>query len=168
MEDNVENVENQETENEEQVSIEIKGIEMEYEEIITRTQTVFGIPKVMFDSNDIVSPVFVSKAKKYVEKRLNEIEEIEEADQEMVKIAFIYYLCYLIAPTMYTRLPQKMENISTKTTMFNIDWYKFAEEMLKNCEDILEDLLEEYGIELVYGTTAVDLSDEAPYPNELV
>lgn len=142
--------------------------EMDEEEIITRVQTVFGIPKVMFDGEDIVSPVFVSKAKKYVEKRLNEIEEIEEADQEMVKIAFIYYLCYLIAPTMYTRLPQKMENISTKTTMFNIDWYKFAEEMLKNCEDILEDLLEEYGIELVYGTTAVDLSDEAPYPNELV
>lgn len=142
--------------------------EMDEEEIITRVQTVFGIPKVMFDGEDIVSPVFVSKAKKYVEKRLNEIEEIEEADQEMVKIAFIYYLCYLIAPTMYTRLPQKMENISTKTTMFNIDWYKFAEEMLKNCEDIIEDLLEEYGIELVYGTTAVDLSDEAPYPNELV
>lgn len=142
--------------------------EMDEEEIVARVQTVFGIPKVMFDGEDIVSPVFVSKAKKYVEKRLNEIEEIEEADQEMVKIAFIYYLCYLIAPTMYTRLPQKMENISTKTTMFNIDWYKFAEEMLKNCEDILEDLLEEYGIELVYGTTAVDLSDEAPYPNELV
>ena len=142
--------------------------EMDEEEIITRVQTVFGIPKVMFDGEDIVSPVFVSKAKKYVEKRLNEIEEIEEADQEMVKIAFIYYLCYLIAPNMYTRLPQKMENISTKTTMFNIDWYKFAEEMLKNCEDIIEDLLEEYGIELVYGTTAVDLSDEAPYPNELV
>lgn len=142
--------------------------EMDEEEIVARVQTVFGIPKVMFDGEDIVSPVFVSKAKKYVEKRLNEIEEIEDADQEMVKIAFIYYLCYLIAPTMYTRLPQKMENISTKTTMFNIDWYKFAEEMLKNCEDILEDLLEEYGIELVYGTTAVDLSDEAPYPNELV
>ena len=82
--------------------------EMDEEEIITRVQTVFGIPKVMFDGEDIVSPVFVSKAKKYVEKRLNEIEEIEEADQEMVKIAFIYYLCYVIAPTMYTRLPQKM------------------------------------------------------------
>ena len=126
--------------------------------------------KILLSSEDIVSPEFKIKAKKYINRKLESIinEITEKYEKESVKMAYIYYIVYLIAPTMPLRVPQRMENISTKTILQTIDWNEFANEMLNRCDDLLEDLLEDHGVETVLGSTFVELSDAVPYPNDLV
>ena len=138
-------------------------------EIANRVVSVIGIPKELLNPEDIVSPEYKIKTKKYILKKLkNIISDIKDYEKENIRMAYVYYLVYLIAPTMPVRLPQRMENISTKTQFQTIDWNEFANEMYNRCEDLLNDLLEEHGEELVIGNTMVDLSDSVPYPNELV
>lgn len=138
--------------------------------LVNRVKIVMGVPSEFLDSDSVISPEIKKKAEKYIGKRLEGIkEEIkEEYDKVNVEIAYVYYIAYLISPTMPIRLPQRMENISTKTLLQTIDWDAFGNEMLKRCDDTLDNLLEEFGAEATYGTTLVGLSDTAPYPNELV
>ena len=139
-------------------------------DIYERVKSVFGLPEELLSSEDIVSPEFKIKAKKYINRKLESIinEIAEKYEKESVKMAYIYYIVYLIAPTMPLRVPQRMENISTKTILQTIDWNEFANEMLNRCDDLLEDLLEDHGVETVLGSTFVELSDAVPYPNDLV
>lgn len=138
-------------------------------EIAERVIAVFGIPGEFLNQEDIVSPEYKIKAKNYVFKKLKEIkDEIKDYEYENVKMAYIYYLVYLISPSMPVRLPQRMENISTKTLLQSIDWKEFGEEMLNRCNDLLDQLLEDHDIELIIGNTFVELSDQAPYPNSLM
>lgn len=137
-------------------------------DIAERVISVIGIPKELLNPEDIVSPEYKIKAEKYIKRKLsnilNDIQEFEKLD---IKMAYIYYLVYLIAPSMPVRLPQRMENISTKTLLQTIDWNSFAEEMLNRCDELLDNLLEDYGEELLVGNTMIDLSNSVPYPNEL-
>lgn len=139
------------------------------EELADRVISVIGIPKELLNPEDIVSPEYKIKAEKYIMRKLKAIlDEIQDYEVESVKMAGVYYVTYLIAPSMPVRLPQRMENISTKTLLQTIDWLAFADEMLNRCDDLLNDLLLDHDIELTYGTTLIDLSDAAPYPNDLV
>ncbi len=138
-------------------------------EIAERVIAVMGIPGEFLNQEDIVSPEYKIKAEKYILKKIKEIvDELKDFEKESVRIAYIYYLIYLISPSMPVRLPQRMENISTKTLLQSIDWKEFGEEMLKRCDDLLDELLEDHDIELPIGNTFVELSDQVPYPNSLV
>lgn len=138
------------------------------EEIYGRVQSVLGIPSVLLDSKDVVSPEYKLKAENYIKKSLfNIYEQIDDKDKSFVEIAYIYYLTYLISKTMPIRLPKTMKNVSTETTLQTIDWKQFGEEMLANCDEMLSQLLEDYGEEVTIGYTMVDLSDQSTYPNEL-
>ena len=50
--------------------------------------------------------------------------------------------------------------------MQTINWDKVSEEMLGRCDDILEQILDDEGIETVLGSTIIELSDETSYPNQ--
>lgn len=145
-----------------------KDIIGDEEEIYERVQSVLGVPKILLDSKDVISPEYKLKAENYIKKNLKSIyEQLEEKDRAFVEIAYIYYLTYLISKTMPIRLPKTMKNISTETTLQTIDWNQFGEEMLTNCDELLAQLQEDYGVETTIGYTMVDLSDVASYPNEL-
>lgn len=136
------------------------------ETIAERVKAVIGVPEVFLEDEVITSPVYKDKAIIYINKQLKEIADIEIDDntQLLIDMAGIYYICHLLCISMQVRLPNRMENISTKTLLQQIDWYKFAEEMLGRAEDILDEILEDNGIEIL-GSTIVALSDETTYPN---
>lgn len=140
------------------------------EDISKRVKAIIGIPDVFLDDAIIVSPDFKGKAELYVNKQLKELEGLEPSDstQELIDMSIIYYICYLLCITMPVRLPVRMENISTKTLLQNIDWNKVGEEMLSRADDLLEQILEDEGIELELGSTFIGLSDETSYPNSML
>lgn len=137
-------------------------------ELVERVTAVIGIPKELLNPENVVSPEYKIKAKNYIKRRLaNIIDDIQSFEKETIRMAYIYYIVYLISPTMPVRLPQRMENISTKTLLQTIDWNSFADEMLNRCDELLNELLEDHGEEITLGNTFVELSDSVPYPNEL-
>lgn len=137
-------------------------------ELVERVTAVIGIPKELLNPENVVSPEYKIKAKNYIKRRLaNIIDDIQSFEKETIRMAYIYYIVYLISPTMPVRLPQRMENISTKTLLQTIDWNSFADEMLNRCDGLLDELLEDHGEEITLGNTFVELSDSVPYPNEL-
>lgn len=93
--------------------------------------------------------------------------EPEEFDLniDLLKIAYLYYLSYLLCSGMYARLPKQMENVSTKTIINSIDWDKKALELLEQCDAIIDDVLEELGEEPDYGISFAVLSNSSEYPN---
>ena len=78
---------------------------------------------------------------------------------ELLDIAYLYYICYLLCTGMYARLPKQMENVSTKTILQNIDWDSKALEMLNKCDEILDEILAELDDSFQYGNTFAVLSD---------
>lgn len=138
-------------------------------ELVQRVKTIIGIPEEMLKDTDIISPQYIGRAEKYIGSKIKDItEELKDYEKEDLKIAFAYYVAYLMSPSMPMRLPQRMENISTKTLLQTIDWEEFGQKMLSICDEVLDGILEEHGIEKALGNTFVDLSDAVPYPNELV
>lgn len=138
-------------------------------EIARRVKSVFGIPNVLLEDEDIISPEYKIRAEKYIKRKLSTIyNDIKEIEKGNIQIAYIYYLAYLICPSMQIRLPQKMKNISTETDMQTINWYTLGQEMLNRCDEIIDDLIDEYSEEeTTLGNTIVELSDTVSYPNEL-
>lgn len=139
------------------------------EVIAERVKDIIGVPDVFLEDEVITSPVYKDKAIIYINKQLKEIadKEIDDNTQLLIDMAGVYYICHLLCVSMQVRLPNRMENISTKTLLQQIDWYKFAEEMLGRADEILDDILEEEGVVLL-GNTVVALSDETTYPNPYV
>lgn len=98
-----------------------------------------------------------------------EIEDKEDSTAVMIlKIAYIYYICYLLCLGMYSRLPKQMENVNTKTILLSINWNQMAEDMLNKCNELIDEAIEELGIEVKYGNTFAVLSNESKYPNTLI
>lgn len=138
-------------------------------EIVLRVKSVIGIPEEMIKNEDIISPPNKIKTEKYINDKIKNISsELKDYDINNLKIAYIYHIAYLMSFSMPARLPQRMENISTKTQLQPIDWYKFGQEMLKLCDEMIDSVLEDHGESTTYGTTMIDLSDAVAYPNELV
>ena len=139
------------------------------EDICSRVKAIMGVPDVFLEDEVITSPAYKDKAELYINKSLKELLELEDIEltddlQALIDMAGTYYICYSLCVSMPLRIPNRMENISTKTLLQQIDWYKFAEEMLKRADEILDDILEENDIEF-QGGTIVALSDETTYPN---
>lgn len=125
-----------------------------------RARAILGIPEVFLEDNVISSPTFIIKANKYINKK---IEDYEELDKSLITIAYIYYVCYLLCVGMPSRLPKQMENVNTKTVLQNIDWDAKALEMLDKCNETLEEAIEDDDVQ--YGATFAVLSDASEYPN---
>lgn len=131
------------------------------EDLNTRVRAILGVPEDFLTDDIISSPTFIVKADKYINKA---IKEYEELDENLINIAYIYYVCYLLCTGMYARLPRQMEDVNTKTILQNIDWDSKALEMLDMCNSTLEDAIEEVE-DVSYGDTFAVLTDSSDYPN---
>lgn len=145
-------------------------ISLENVELAKRVKTIIGIPEPFLNDETIISPEFKNKSEIYINNFLKEIKDIviENETQNLINMSAIYYIAYLLCVSMPIRLPSRMENISTKTLLQTIDWYKFSDEMLGRCDDLLNKILEDEGIEISYGSTIIALSDETTYPNTTI
>lgn len=131
------------------------------EDLELRVRAILGVPEEFLEDEVISSPTFAIKANRYVNKK---IEEYERLDENLITIAYIYYICYLLCFGMSSRLPKQMENVNTKTVLQSIDWDNKALEMLNTCDDTLEEAIEEIE-DIQYGATFAVLSDSSEYPN---
>jgi hypothetical protein len=136
------------------------------EELGTRIRAIMGVPEEILDNEVINSPTFKIKANKYINKKiLDYTEEQLSQSLELLNIAYLYYVCYLLCTGMYARLPKQMENVSTKTILQTIDWDSKALEMLNKCDEIMDDLISELDENFQYGNTFAVLTDSSDYPN---
>lgn len=135
------------------------------EDLEDRVRAIMGVPELILIDDVISSPVFLARAEKYINRR---IKEYEELDESLLQIATLYYICYLLCPGMYARLPKQMENVSTKTVLQNIDWDKMALDMLAKCNEVLEEALLEIDEDIDYSVSFAVLTDSSEYPNETI
>lgn len=132
-----------------------------------RIRAIIGVPQEILEDDVISSPTFKIRASKYINKQISEYEEDDlKENLELLNVAYLYYICYLLCTGMYARLPKQMENKSTKTIMQSIDWDSKALDMLNKCNDILDEIISEIDDEFEYGNTFAALTDESEYPNE--
>lgn len=134
-------------------------------ELGIRVRAIMGVPELILIDDVISSPIFITKAEKYINKN---IKEYDDLDENLIQIATIYYICYLLCPGMYARLPKQMENISTKTILQGIDWDKMALEMLDKCNETLNQAISEIGEDTNYSFTFAALSASSEYPNTMI
>lgn len=130
-----------------------------------RVRAIMGVPELILLDEVIASPDFLVRAERYINKR---IKEYDELDESLIQIATVYYICYLLCPGMYARLPKQMENVSTKTVLQNIDWDKMALEMLGKCNDLIEEAILEVDDNVDYSVSFAVLTDSSEYPNETI
>ena len=130
-------------------------------------RAILGVPEEILTNDIISSPVFLSKAEKYINKKVKDYEE-SELDMDLLKVSYSYYISYLLCVGMDARLPKQMENLSTKTILQSIDWIQKAEEMLAKCNEIINDVIEAIDGEVETGSTFAVLTDSSEYPNTLI
>ena len=135
-------------------------------ELGTRVRAILGAPEEILDNDVISSPTFKIKADNYINKKISKYKEEQLSPSlELLNIAYLYYICYLLCTGMYARLPKQMENVSTKTILQNIDWDSKALEMLNKCDEIIDDILSEIDDRFQYGNTYAVLTEASDYPN---
>jgi hypothetical protein len=130
-----------------------------------RVRAILGVPEEFLTDDIISSPIFITKADKYINKKISEYESL---DKNLLNIAYVYYIAYLLCLGMYARLPKQMENLSTKTILQSIDWDSKALELLDQCNEIIDDAIEELGEDVETGNTFAVLTDESEYPNTTI
>ena len=135
------------------------------ENLEDRVRAILGTPELLVVDDVISSPIFLAKAENYINKK---IKDYDGLDESLIQIATIYYICYLLCPGMYARIPKQMENTSTKTILQSIDWDKMAIEMLGNCDEILEDAISEVSDDIDYSVSFAVLTDASEYPNTTI
>ncbi len=145
------------------------------EELGIRARAILGVPEEILTDDIISSPIFLMKASKYINKKVNSYltdttEEItiEDLDENLLEISYVYYICYLLCSGMNARLPKQMENTSTKTVLQTINWDEKALEMLQTCNDTLDSMMEDIVGETDLGFTFAVLTDESEYPNTTI
>lgn len=142
---------------------------LEQSELGIRIRAIIGVPEEILSDEIISSPTFKIKASKYVNKQIKEYEEEElQPSIELLTIAYLYYICYLLCFGMSARLPKQMENVSTKTIMQSIDWDSKALDMLQKCNEIIESIIEELDDTFEYGDSFAVLTDASEYPNQSI
>ena len=135
-------------------------------ELGIRIRAIMGVPEEILDDEVINSPTFKVKANKYINKKITDYTEEQLSPSfELLDIAYLYYIGYLLCTGMYARLPKQMENVSTKTILQTIDWDSKALEMLNKCDEILDEILSELDDNFQYGNTFAVLTDTSEYPN---
>ena len=80
-------------------------IKNKIDDLPVRVRAIMGVPDLILLDDVISSPDFLLRANKYINKI---IKEYEDLDGSLLEIAAIYYICYLICPGMYARLPKQM------------------------------------------------------------
>lgn len=130
-----------------------------------RVRAIMGVPELILLDETITSPDFLIRAERYINKS---IKDYDQLDESLLQIATVYYICYLLCPGMYARLPKQMENVSTKTVLQNIDWDKMALEMLGKCNDLIEEAILEVDDNVDYSVSFAVLTDSSEYPNETI
>lgn len=144
-------------------------MEIEFEEVKkelpVRVRAILGVPEEILTDEIISSPIFALKASKYINKK---IQEYEEVDEDLLDIAYIYYVCYLLCTGMYARLPKQMENISTKTILQTIKWDERALDMLNTCDETIDMAISEIVEDLETGNTFAVLTSSSEYPNTTI
>lgn len=133
------------------------------DELEVRVRAIMGVPELILLDDTISSPVFLKRAEYYINKN---IKDYEELDTSLIEIATIYYICYLLCPGMYARLPKQMENTSTKTILQTINWDNMAIEMLNKCNEILDEAIAQVDEDIDYSVSFATLTDSSEYPNE--
>lgn len=144
---------------------EVKDFFDDMWDIGIRVRAIIGVPEELLPDDVISSPTFLVKSKKYILKRIGGEDILSQLDKNLIRIAYLYYICYLLCSGMYARVPKQMENLSTKTILLSIDWDARALDMLGQCNETLDMALEDIEEQEYYGTFA-NLTDESPYPNE--
>lgn len=142
-------------------------IDMDSSILSENVRAILGVPEEILTDDIISSPVFSTKAEKYINKQLEDYDILEE-DMDFLKIAFSYYVSYLLCVGMDARLPKQMENLSTKTILQSINWINKAEEMLSKCNEIIDDIIESIDDTVETGSTFAVLTDSSEYPNETI
>lgn len=136
------------------------------QELGQKIRAIIGVPEEILENSVVSSPTFKIRASKYINKQINKYEEEQLSNSfELLDIAYLYYICYLLCAGMYARLPKQMENKSTKTIMESIDWDSKAIDMLSKCNDILDEIISEIDDEFIYGDSFAVLTNESQYPN---
>lgn len=130
-----------------------------------KVRAIMGVPELILLDDTITSPIFLKKAERYINKN---IEEYEMLDETLIEIATIYYICYLLCPGMYARLPKQMENVSTKTVLQGIDWNSMALDMLGKCNEALEEAISDVTDDIDYSVSFATLTDASEYPNTTI
>lgn len=140
-------------------------IEKPIEDLGTRVRAIMGVPELILTDDIISSPIFIVKAEKYINKN---IKEYEGLDESLIRIAAIYYICYLLCPGMYSRLPKQMENTSTKTILQSMNWDEIALDMLDKCNDMLEEAIADVSDDADFSVSFAVLTDSSEYPNTTI
>ena len=135
------------------------------DDLPVRVRAIMGVPDLILLDDVISSPDFLIRANKYINKI---IKDYEDLDGSLLEIAAIYYICYLICPGMYARLPKQMENTSTKTILQSINWDTMAIEMLGKCNEILDDAISEVNDDIDYSVSFAVLTSSSEYPNDTI
>ena len=143
----------------------INLIEKPIKDLGIRVRAIMGVPEVILTDDVISSPIFITKAEKYINKN---IKEYEGLDESLIIIATIYYICYLLCPGMYARLPKQMENVSTKTILQSMNWDEIALDMLDKCNDMLEEAIEDVSDGVDFSVSFAVLTDSSEYPNTTI
>lgn len=139
------------------------------EEISKRIRSIIGVPENFLENEVITSPVFIKKAESYINKLIKDVLElIDENNLDLLDIASMYYISYLLCVGMDARLPKQMENISTKTILQTINWDEKALELLDKANEVVYDFLEDYNEDENYYSSFAELSTEQSYPEESV
>lgn len=139
--------------------------ENKIDDLPSRVRAIMGVPDLILLDDVISSLDFLLRANKYINKI---IKEYEDLDTSLLEIAAIYYICYLICPGMYARLPKQMENTSTKTILQSINWDTMAIEMLGKCNEILDDAISEVNDDIDYSVSFAVLTSSSEYPNDTI
>ena len=139
--------------------------ENKIDDLPVRVRAIMGVPDLILLDDVISSSDFLIRANKYINKI---IKEYEDLDISLLEIAAIYYICYLICPGMYARLPKQMENTSTKTILQSINWDTMAIEMLGKCNEILDDAISEVNDDIDYSVSFAVLTSSSEYPNDTI
>lgn len=140
------------------------------EELGLKVRAILGVPEEFLTDEVISSPVFLKQAETYINKKISEY-TIKQGStpEELLKIGYIYYVCYLLCLGMYARLPKQMDNVNTKTILLSIDWNQMALDMLDRCDEIVDNALEDLQDEDInYGNTYAVLTDASEYPNTTI
>ena len=140
------------------------------EELGNQVRAILGVPQEFLTDEVISSPVFLKQAETYINKKISEY-TIKQGStpEELLKIGYIYYVCYLLCLGMYARLPKQMDNVNTKTILLSIDWNQMELDMLDRSDEIVDNALEDFQYEDInYGNTYAVLTDASEYPNTTI
>lgn len=104
-------------------------------------RTKMGVKPSELGDEDINDKFISELAESVTIKRVPDYGKIvDPVDLMFLESAVIYYICYLLAPTMPNKIKYKVSTIEVKWEKLKTDWEKRAEEFLASYEDALSQI----------------------------